>query len=56
MLEDFKENMLAVIEKHKVNMNSLMNQETDCPCGKPENHNGGEVEGCLEGGVIKSNL
>jgi hypothetical protein len=28
----------------------------DFPCGKPENHNNGESEGCAECVVIENNL
>lgn len=30
--------------------------ETECPCGDESNHNNGDDDGCLLGGVIKHNL
>jgi len=29
---------------------------TDCPCGDSSNHNNGDEDNCLLGGVIKYNL
>lgn len=37
-------------------MENNLEEETECPCGNQSNHDGGEIEGCLEGGAIRLNI
>ena len=63
-LDKMEKAMIANKAKAEAEMHTEIEREQedkeyfgdDSICGKPENHNNGETDGCLECGVLKANV